>query len=386
MAQRFGRFWLHEKIGQGGMAEIFRATIGPDPQTYAFDLAVTRLPTVLTRDTQQVDMFMTEADIAKFLRHPNLVRVYESGIVDEQAYIAMEYVWGLDLAQLMTRLRARRLRFPTDLAVFVGLQVLRGLDYVHRAHSPGGESMEMIHRDVTPSNIYVTFDGKVKLGDFGVARVKFLEAHEDQRMLKGKIGYMPPEVIAGAPLDQRVDLWGLACSLYEMITGKRVYDGVSESDLAYGAVPPRIVPAHKVNPEVDAGLSAVLSAALHMKARKRPRDAVALYRDLKGYMVESGIRVDADALDRFARAATGMSVSQTSLRTGPTTESFSTPAYEAPAGMSMTQRIEIARRRRVLVPMLMAVLVALALYAGWMLGQRTHDDPKALPKQGAPKG
>ncbi len=385
MAQRFGRFWLHEKIGQGGMAEIFRATIGPDPQTYAFDLAVKRLHAALSRDTQQVDMFMTEADIAKFLRHPNLVRVYESGIVDDQAYIAMEYVWGLDLAQLMTRLRARRLRFPTDLAVFVGLQVLRGLDYVHRARSPGGESMEMVHRDVTPSNIYVTFDGKVKLGDFGVARVKFLEAHEEQRMLKGKIGYMPPEVIAGAPLDQRVDLWGLACSLYEMITAKRVYDGVSEADLAYGAVPPRIVPAHKVNPEVDAELSAVLARALHMKARKRPRDAVALYRDLKGYMVASGIRVDADALGRFARAATGMSVSMTSPRVGPTTKTFNPPGYEAPVGISLTQRIEIARRRRMVVPMVMAVLVALALYAGWMLGQRAHDPPKAPPQNESPK-
>ncbi len=366
------------------MAEIFRATIGPDPQTYAFDLAVKRLHAALTRDTQQVDMFMTEADIAKFLRHPNLVRVYESGIVADQAYIAMEYVWGLDLAQLMTRLRARRLRFPADLAVFVGLQVLRGLDYVHRARSPGGESMDMVHRDITPSNIYVTFDGKVKIGDFGVARVKFLEAHEEQRMLKGKIGYMPPEVIAGAPLDQRVDLWGLACSLYEMITGRRVYDGVSESDLAYGAVPPRIVPAHKVNPEVDTRLSAILARALHMKARKRPRDAVAFYRDLKGYLVESAVQVNADALGRFARAATGMGVSMSSPRLGPPTKSFTPPAYEAPEGMSLTQRIEIARRRRMFVPMVMAVLVALALYAGWMLGQRAHDE--LPPKQGAPKG
>lgn len=366
MAQRFGRFWLHEKIGQGGMAEIFRATIGPDPQTYAFDVAVKRLHAALTRDTQQVDMFMTEADVAKFLRHPSLVRVFESGIVEEQAYIAMEYVWGLDLAQLLARLRARRLRFPTDLAVYVSLQVLRGLDYVHRARSPGGEPMDMIHRDVTPSNIYVTFDGKVKLGDFGVARVKFLEAHEEQRMLKGKIAYMPPEVLAGGPLDQRLDLWSLSVSLYEMVTGRRVYEGVSEQDLAFGAPPPKIPLAHKVNPEVDARLGAVLARALHRNPRKRPQDAVELYRDLKGYLEKSGIAVEADALGRFARAATGMSPTQPAPKASPITKSFGVPGYQA-ANVSMTRRLEIARRRKVLMPVAVVVLLALAVFAGWFL-------------------
>ncbi len=348
MAQRFGRFWLHEKIGQGGMAEIFRATIGPDAQTYAFDIAVKRLHAALTRDTQQVDMFMTEADVAKFLRHPNLVRVYESGIIDEQAYIAMEYVWGLDLTLLVSRLRMPAAALSTDLVVYIGLQMLRGLDYVHRAQSPGGESMEMVHRDVTPSNIYVTFDGKVKLGDFGVARVKFLEAHDEQRMLKGKIAYMPPEVLAGAPLDQRVDIWSLATSMYEMIAGRRAYEGISEQDLAYGAVPPRIPPANKVASDVDAKLSAILAKALHPKARKRHQDATELYRDLKAYMISESIHVDADALGKFVRAATGVSPTLAAPRTGPMTKSFNTPAFESPKGMSLTQRIQVARRRKVL--------------------------------------
>ncbi|MBC7794731.1 MAG: serine/threonine protein kinase [Clostridia bacterium] len=366
MAQKFGRFWLHEKIGQGGMAEIFRATIGPDPQTYAFDVALKRLHVALTRDTQQVDMFMTEADVAKFLRHPSLVRVYESGITDDQAYIAMEYVWGLDLAQLLARLRARRLRFPTDLAVYVSLQVLRGLDYVHRARSPGGEPMDMVHRDVTPSNIYVTFDGKVKLGDFGVARVKFLEAHEEQRMLKGKITYMPPEVLAGQPIDQRLDLWSLAVSLYEMVTDRRVYEGVSEQDLAFGVTPPKVPLAHKVRPDVDARLGAVLARALHRNPRKRPQDAVELYRDLKDYLERSSISVEADALGRFARAATGMSPTQQAPRTTPTTKSFQVPGYE-PSGPSLTRRIQLAARRKVLLPIALALLVVLAAAAGWFL-------------------
>ena len=114
MAQSFGRYWLHEKIGHGGMAEIFRATIGPDPQTYAFELAVKRLHSELEKDPKQVATFLTEADVAKFLRHPNLVQVYEAGITEGHVYIAMEYIWGFDLARLIDTLRRRRIVLPPE--------------------------------------------------------------------------------------------------------------------------------------------------------------------------------------------------------------------------------------------------------------------------------
>jgi hypothetical protein len=347
MVQRFGRYWLHEKIGQGGMAEIFRATIGPDPRTYAFELVVKRLLPHLQKDKAMVDMFLTEADIAKLLRHPNIVQVFESGIVDGQTYIAMEYVRGTELATLVETLRKRRLRFPSDLTIYVGLQVLRALDYVHRAATPAGEPMDIVHRDVTPSNIYLTYDGQVKLGDFGVARVSFLEERDDP-LLKGKAAYMSPEVIAGAEVDQRLDLWSLAVSLWEMLTTGRPYEGISESEIMSGAKLPRIEAAHELSPDVSPELSAILEHALSPKPRRRPHDALELYRSLKMYLREAGIQVDASALGRFVLAVSGARPPETqSQATGrPGTGVFQQPAYFVPVGPSPTQRYEIVQRRR----------------------------------------
>src|SRR5690349_19522072 len=144
MANRFGRYWLHEKIGHGGMAEIFRATIGPDPATFAFELAIKRLPAHLEKDQAQVRMFLTAADDAQVLKHPNSVHVYEAGVHEGHVFIAMEYIWGSDLAKLIEQLRRRRLRLPPEMAVFIVLQVLRALDYVHQAKSARGEPMEIV--------------------------------------------------------------------------------------------------------------------------------------------------------------------------------------------------------------------------------------------------
>lgn len=369
-ATRFGRYWLHERIGHGGMAEVHRATIGPDPATYAFDFAVKRLRNELAKDPSQVDMFLTEADIAKFLLHPNIVRVYESGSLEGQPYIAMEYVWGLELGQLLARLRHKRLRLPTDLAVHVAMQVLRGLDYVHRARSPGGEPMEMVHRDVTPSNIYVTYRGEVKLGDFGVARVKFLEGQDEQRLLKGKVAYMPPEVLVGHPVDSTSDVWALSVTLYEMVTGRRAFEGVPEEALLAGQAARRLVPAHKVNPDIDLELSAILSEALHKNPRRRPMDAVDLYRELKIYLRHQGVQLDAGALGRFVHSAAGPTPELPVPRGPASSGSFPVQGYQSPMGASPTQQLELrARRNRWLKPLLVTLGVGAAVGVGWLLGR-----------------
>ncbi len=367
MAERFGRYWLHEKIGQGGMAEIFRATIGPDPETYAFDLVIKRLMPALEKDQGQVDMFLTEADIAKFLHHPNLIRVYEAGLFQGRAFIAMEMVRGHDLGELMQRLAKRGARFPSDVAVYIALQVLRALDYVHRARSPGGVAMELIHRDVTPANIYVTLFGEVKLGDFGVARVAFLESHDEAKLLKGKAAYMPPEVLEGEPVDQRVDLWGVATTLYEMLTGARVYEGVTDRDLMTGLAAPPIVPVHKLSPDVEPRLARIVNRALHRKAAKRPGDALTFYRELKVYLRDSGIHVDAQGVSRFVGELTG-ALAPGSAPGRPRESDFRLPEYRVPLGPSPTQRFErIERRRAWRLPVLVVGgLLALAA-AGWLV-------------------
>lgn len=364
MAQRFGRYWLQEKIGHGGMAEIFRATIGPDAATYAFELAIKRLHAELETDPKHVGMFLTEAEIAKFLRHPNLVSVYEAGIIESHVYIAMEYIWGYDLARLIEQLRRRRLRLPAELAVYITLQALRGLDYVHQAKNARGEPMEIVHRDVTPSNIYVTYRGEVKLGDFGIARVKVRDGGEESRVLKGKVHYMPPEVLAGEPVGPMVDLWSLSVSLYEMLTARPLYEGVTEADMVAGNYVKAIPPVHKVNSAVPVELSKILARALHVKPSKRPPTATLLYRELKQFLATHQLAADAASLARFIRGGAGMPAGSTEPNSQIATDDFANPEYLAPIEFSPTQRYELTRRRNPwLRPMLLAVPVALGVAA-----------------------
>ncbi|MCK5689588.1 serine/threonine protein kinase, partial [Myxococcota bacterium] len=280
MAERFGRYWLHEKIGQGGMAEVFRATVGEDPEDYAFDLVLKRLHPHLEGDQDQVDMFLTEADISKFLKHPNIVQVYESGIIDGHAYIAMEYVWGFDLAGLLSIMRRRGSPFPPAMAAYIAMQILRALDYAHRATTKTNQPMELIHRDITPSNIYISMRGEVKVGDFGIARVSFLE-RGGAGVVHGKAAYLPPEILFGEPPEQQNDLWSVAAVFYEMLTLQRVYAGASDENLMTGDVPEGIIPVEELNPSVPGGLSRPLKKALHKREKRRPKDALTFYRQLK---------------------------------------------------------------------------------------------------------
>lgn len=372
------------------MAEVFRATVGDDPEAYAFEMALKRLHPQLQDEKSQVDMFMTEADIGKLLRHENLVRVYESGLVGKNAFIAMEYVWGLDLQEILASLKAKRMRFPADLSIFVTMQVLRALDYVHRAVAPGGEPMDVIHRDVNPSNIYITYDGRVKLGDFGVARVRFLESLEEARFIKGKVAYVPPEVLGGAPIDQSADLWSLAVTLYEMLTVRHVYQGVSEADLVAGIEKPRIISPDKIHRDIDGKLAKLLMQALHSKPSKRPQDAVDFYQWLKRYLARDGVHVERQALGRFVRSVVGDAGRQpgdSAPRTRPVTKSFAPPEYEAPLEMTPTQRLEIVqRRRRWVLPVIIAGAAIAAGAVGWWAAQNAESKSaeQSQPAEPAP--
>jgi tetratricopeptide (TPR) repeat protein len=372
------------------MAEIFRATIGPDERTYAFELAIKRMHAELENDPKHVGMFLTEADVAKFLRHPNLVQVYEAGIIEGHVYIAMEYIWGYDLARLIEQLRRRRLRLPPELAVYIAMQVLRGLDYVHQAKNARGQAMEITHRDVTPSNIYVTFRGEVKLGDFGIAKVRRKDAlgTDDSTELKGKVHYMPPEVLQGHPVTQQVDLWSLGVTLYEMLTARPLHEGVAEADMMAGNYSTKIEPVHKINPAVEPALSAILQRMLSPKVKKRPVDAASFYRELKQFLTERQIAADANALARFVRAGTGMAAGVVEPKSQMGQTDFANPEYLAPIEFSPTQRYEMRRRKSRLKPLLIGapVVAALGLAMGagyWIAKRRAPAAAAVTAEEGA---
>ncbi len=300
--QRFGRYWLHERIGRGGMADVFRATLS-SAAAGSFDFAVKRMHPQLASDAHYREMFTIEAYTHRLLTHPNIVRLYEAGEEGGVPFIAMEYVRGTDLESLLDSLGARHLRLPADLAIYITLQLLRSLDYVHRARSTADKPLDIIHRDVSPENLYLSFAGEVKLGDFGVARVHMLE-RTDARWVKGKLAYIPPEVLAGSDMTQSWDLWSTGVCLFEMLTGKKLF-GELDGDAIRALGEAGKFPANDIGPEHGKELRRIVAEALHPKPSKRFADAATFYRELKAYAVVSGITPSHETLARFVLASVG---------------------------------------------------------------------------------
>ncbi len=221
----FGPFLLERRLAVGGSAEVYlaRPRIGSRPAEH---FVVKRLIHGLELDTA-FEMLNREAELHQTVRHPNVVQVFGAGQVDGEPYLAMEYVQGCDLYRLLRRLEAEERTFAPEVAIHVARTVADALVAVHSARDETGHVLGLVHRDVTPSNVYLSLDGDIKLGDFGIARVTEPRARPLQPTigLKGKFGYLSPEQIAGESFDHRADLFALTVILGEMLIGERIFPG-----------------------------------------------------------------------------------------------------------------------------------------------------------------
>jgi tRNA A-37 threonylcarbamoyl transferase component Bud32 len=219
-AARFGRYEILRPLGRGGMAEVYLArTIGPAGVEKR--LVIKKVLPALARDRRFVDLFISEARVALSLTHGNIVPVFDFGREGEDYYLAMEYVAGRDLEALLEALRRAGRRLDPGLAAHVAAEVCHALDHAHRARDARGRPLGLVHRDVTPRNVLLSWDGEVKLTDFGVSRV----GEAAPTRLRGTIGYMAPEQARGEPLDGRSDLYAVGLILREALEGARVYAG-----------------------------------------------------------------------------------------------------------------------------------------------------------------
>ncbi|HET6347359.1 MAG TPA: serine/threonine-protein kinase [Myxococcota bacterium] len=296
--ETFGKYHLLRKIGQGGMAEVFLAQADDAPQGAA-PVVIKRLHQTLEKDRDAVDLFLTEADVTMMLDHPNIIRVYDSGEVGNRYYMAMEYVAGKDLEQIFERYQSKERRMDVNVAVHVMCEVLRGLDYVHQARTASGRPLGIVHRDVTPSNIYISNTGHVKLGDFGVAKLMGMEKWTMSGSIKGKLGYLSPEQVGGQAPTQSIDLWAAAVILFELVSGQRVFTGENELDVMLRIRDAKVPELRKVDKEAPKTLSKILERALHKKEKKRYATAGELLQDLLAFQQREGQPVAPDALVKY---------------------------------------------------------------------------------------
>jgi serine/threonine protein kinase len=229
----FGRYQLLERIGKGGMAEVFRA-LAHGMEGFERIFVVKRIRPDKSDSPKFVQMFVEEARISALLNHPNIVQVYDFGHIDGAYFMAMEHVVGKDLSTVMRAVRARGGAVPPALAAYVAREAARALHHAHTVVLPDGTPGGVVHRDVTPSNIMLLKAGGVKILDFGIAKAEALARRPDASgkapRLAGKLSYMSPELVRGAPVDHRSDIFSLGIVLWEMVAGERLFTGENETE------------------------------------------------------------------------------------------------------------------------------------------------------------
>ena len=284
--EQFGKYQLIRKIGTGGMAEVYLARTSV-AQGLAKTLVIKKIHTAYAKSRQFVAMFVDEAKIALGLNHPNIIQVFDFGAVGDTYFLAMEYVEGIDLLRLLQEAARARMRLPYGISSYIVQQVAKGLDYAHRKTDEFGEPLGIVHRDISPQNILLSWDGGVKIVDFGIARAR--DVHEEEGVIKGKFAYMSPEQARGELVDCRSDVFAAGIVLYELVCARPLFSGKGKEALELvksGAIPrPR-----DLAPELPESLERVILKALAFHRADRFQTARDMQHELGKFQLEWGQR------------------------------------------------------------------------------------------------
>ena len=279
------RYQIIERIAAGGMAEVYRGE-SSGIEGFRKKVAIKRVLPKLSQNQEFIDMFLDEARLCAYLNHSKCVQVFDIGQGAGSHFIVMEYVDGADLKGVLDYLAAQRERMSSSVACLIVQQVCEGLGYAHDAVDHSGQPLDIVHRDISPHNVLMTRFGEVKLVDFGLARASSHLTDEDEDIVKGKFGYLAPEVTRGQGADRRVDIFAAGILLWEMLAGRRLFHGATDLEtfkLVQAAVIPDI---RSLRSDVSPELHRVLTRALAADPNQRYPNAHEFARDLSRVFLE----------------------------------------------------------------------------------------------------
>ena len=282
--EAFGKYDLLKRIGAGGMGEVFLARAQNTPDL----VVVKRILPHLTENARFLRLFLDEARIAARLVHPNIARILELGEADGSWFVAMEYVPGRDLRDLLRRMKERDERTPVEVVLRIGIEVASGLAYAHRATDNVGKPLKIVHRDVSPHNILISRYGEVKLIDFGVAKAANKSMHTATGILKGKFPYMAPEQANARKVDPRTDVFALGIVLWELLTVRHLFRGKSDAATLKNVRACKVVAPSDVVPQIPRSVDRLLKRALEKEPRRRYPSATAFAEALEEVLVGLG--------------------------------------------------------------------------------------------------
>jgi serine/threonine protein kinase len=287
----FGKYFLLERISVGGMAEVFRAKAF-GVEGFERLVAVKRILPNVAEDKEFIRAFIEEAKLAVQLNHANIAQIFDLGVVDGSYYIALEHVHGRDLRGILERGPRAQAGDAGETAIaqacFIAMKVCEGLDYAHNKRDAAGKDLALVHRDVSPQNILVSFEGEVKLIDFGIAKAAGTGPRTSAGILKGKLGYMSPEQVRGLPLDRRSDVFSCGIVLYELLTGERLFTGDTDQAILEKVKNVEILPPSTYNRKIPDELERIVLKALARDPDDRYQNAIDLHDELQAFVYTAG--------------------------------------------------------------------------------------------------
>ncbi|GAB4289553.1 MAG: hypothetical protein Kow0090_02260 [Myxococcota bacterium] len=271
--QKFGKYTLIDRLAVGGMAEIFLARM-EGMEGFEKPAVIKRIRPHLSQQPSFVKMFLNEAKLAAQLNHSAIVQIYELGRIGESYFIAMEYVNGRDMSRIIPKTRKKNIPFPMEYALKIASNICEGLYYAHNKADHFGNSLNIVHRDVTPENILVSFDGNVKILDFGIAKAdSVIESDTQAGEIKGKLSYLSPEQCKSIQLDGRSDIFSLGVMLYEWLTGFRLFSGENEAAVIKNILESKIYPPSYFKADIPKSVEDIVMKALEREREKRYQTA-----------------------------------------------------------------------------------------------------------------
>jgi serine/threonine protein kinase len=298
MPDQFGKYTVLRHLASGGMADLFlaRATgiVG-----FEKIVVIKRIREDLLGDHEITELFLHEARLAAALEHPHIAQVYDVGMVNDSYFFAMEYVHGVDLRKIMRTLINKQETLPLADAVQIGVGVCAALHYAHEKRNFRGESLGIIHRDVSPSNVLVSYDGAVKVCDFGVAKATNRSQQTAHGVLKGKISYMSPEQCQCQPIDRRSDIFAIAIVLYELTTLQKLFRGDNDLEVIKQLTEGRVTPPSALRRDYPPELERIILKALSRDVDARYHSAQEMQLDLEAFAREQRLALSSVSIERL---------------------------------------------------------------------------------------
>jgi serine/threonine protein kinase/Tfp pilus assembly protein PilF len=286
--KQFGKYQLLDKIAVGGMAELYRAKL-TGAQGFEKLIAIKKILPNLSGEENLVTAFIDEAKLAALLHHENIIQIYDFGSMDGQYFIAMEYLFGKDLRTITRTARKKDLALGMENILYIISRICAGLDYSHNLKDLQGKPLNIIHRDINPQNILITYEGQAKIIDFGIAKAASHNTHTKENLIKGKLAYMSPEQANGQQIDHRSDIFSTGIILYELLAARRMFTGETMHVLSL-VREAQYDPPEEVIPNLPSKLNAILRQALAKDPEDRYQNAGEMLADIEQFMFELSLR------------------------------------------------------------------------------------------------